>query len=184
MADGGGGRLAIRLETATAEALAPFGWILGARADIPSRRLNFYPGEMRSPCEFVIDAEADVSVVRLEKRPFEIVYMERHWKHTQAFLPLGGKPFILAMAPPADGETPALEAVRAFRFDGAAGFCMRVGCWHEFPFALSDDTDIAVILRKETYRNLQNVVGDEASGDDLDKKNLRRRAERTIVIDV
>ena len=70
------------------------------------------------------------------------------------------------------------------RFDGAAGFCMRVGCWHEFPFALEDGTDIAVVLRTETYRNLANVVGDEASGDDLDKKNLRRRAGRAITIDV
>lgn len=185
MADGGTGeRLELGLEPATAEALAPFGWMLGSRDDVPSRRLNFYPGEMRSPCEFVIDSEADVSVVRLEKRPFELVYMERHWKHTQAFLPLGGKPFVLALAPPAEGEVPALEAIRAFRFDGSAGFCMRVGCWHEFPFALEDGTDIAVILRKETYRNLQNVVGDEASGDDLDKKNIRRRAGRTIAIDV
>lgn len=184
MADGGVPRRNIPLETATREGLAPFGWMLGSRADIPSRRLNFYPGEMRSPCDFVIDAEADISVVRLERRPLELVYMERHWKHTQAFLPLGGKPFVLALAPPADGETPALDAIRAFRFDGTAGFCMKIGCWHEFPFALENDTDIAVILRKETYRNLQNVVGDEASGDDLDKKNLRRRADCTIAIDV
>jgi len=184
MADGGARRRSIPLETATVERLEPFGWMLASRADIPSRRLNFYPGEMRSPCRFVIDAEADVSIVRLEKRPFEIVYMERHWKHTQAFLPLGGRPFILALAAPADGETPALEAIRAFRFDGAAGFCMRIGCWHEFPFALETDTDIAVILRTETYRNLRNVVGDEAGGDDLDKKNLRRRADCTIAIDV
>jgi ureidoglycolate lyase len=184
MADGGSRRRTIELETATPERLEAFGWMLASRADVPSRRLNFYPGEMRSPCSFVIDSEADISVVRLEARAFELVYMERHWKHTQAFLPLGGKPFVLAMAPPAEGDTPTLESIRAFRFDGASGFCMRIGCWHEFPFALEDGTDIAVVLRTETYRNLQNVVGDEASGDDLDKKNLRRRADCTITIDV
>ena len=183
MADGNADALRIRVEEADAARLAPFGWMLASRAEIPGRRLNFYPGEMRSPCSFVTDAQADISVVRLEKRPFEIVYMERHWKHTQAFLPLGGRPFVLAMAPPAEGDVPDLAAIRAFRFAGDAGFCMRVGCWHEFPFALEDGTDVAVVLRTETYRNLANVVGDEASGDDLDKKNLRRRAGRALVID-
>ena len=184
MADASGEALRIKVEEADAARLAPFGWMLASRADIPGRRLNFYPGEMRSPCQFVTDAQTDISVVRLERRPLEVVYMERHWKHTQAFLPLGGRPFVLAMAPPSGGEVPGLQAIRAFRFDGAAGFCMRVGCWHEFPFALEDGTDIAVVLRTETYRNLANVVGDEASGDDLDKKNLRRRAGRAIAIDV
>ncbi len=174
----------LELADATPEALAPFGWMLGAHRDIAAGPLNFYPGERRAPAEFVSDDQTDLTVVRLRKRPFEVVYVERHFKHTQAFLPLGGKPFLLVMAPPDTGELPPLEALRAFRFDGTAGFCMRIGCWHEFPFALEDPTDLVVILRKETYRNLQNVVGDEARGDDLDKKNYRRRAGCAVVIRV
>jgi ureidoglycolate lyase len=177
-------RHTLKLETATPASLAPFGWMLGSHADIASRPLNFYPGELRAPAEFVSDEQTDLTIVRLQRRPFEIVYLERHFKHTQAFIPLGGKPFLLVMAPPGNDELPPLDGLRAFRFDGSAGFCMRIGCWHEFPFVLEDRTDMIVVLRKETYRNLQNVVGDEAAGDDLDKKNLRRRAGCAIVIDV
>ena len=184
MADAALERHELRLEAATPQALAPFGWMLASRPDIPGRALNFYPGELRAPAQFLSDDQTDLTIVRLQARPFEIVYVERHFKHTQAFVPVGGKPFLLVMAPPGADELPALDTLRAFRFDGTAGFCMRIGCWHEFPFALEDDTDMLVILRKETYRNLQNVVGDEAMGDDLDKKNLRRRAGCAIVIHV
>ena len=65
MADGNADALRIRVEEADAARLAPFGWMLASRADIPGRRLNFYPGEMRSPCSFVTDAQADISVVRV-----------------------------------------------------------------------------------------------------------------------
>ena len=79
------------------------------------------------------------------------------------------------LAPPGTAEVPDPTAVRAFRFDGSQGVCMKRGTWHEFPFALDDDTHAIVILRHETNRNLQNKIGTEAHGDDLDKKDVRAR---------
>lgn len=175
----------LRPEPASPAALEPFGWMIAARADIPARPLNFYPGTLRVPAGFVSDDQTEITLVRLARRPFEVAYLERHFRHTQAFLPLGGRPFVLVMAPPGDGDdTPPAEALRAFRFEGDSGFCMRLGCWHEFPFALADDSDMVVLLRRETYKDLQQVVDDEARGADLDKRNYRRRTRTLVTIDV
>jgi ureidoglycolate lyase len=106
-----------------------------------------------------------------------VQWMERHFKHTQAFIPLGGKPFLAILAPPTEGELPDLDQARAFLFDGQAGLLMHVGTWHEFPFALVDNTQLVVVLRSETLESLreENVIDGEAFGPDLDKKDIVRR---------
>ncbi|MBL8698335.1 MAG: ureidoglycolate lyase [Alphaproteobacteria bacterium] len=171
-------------QPATPEALADYGWVIAAHPSIPSRPLNFYPGTMRMPAPFVSDEQTEISLVRLARRPLEVVYLERHFRHTQAFLPLGGKPFVLVLAPPSFDDMPPPEALRAFRFGGDTGFCLKLGCWHEFPFVLEDDSDMVVLLRRETYTDLQRVVNDEAAGADLDKRNFRRRTGTSVTIDV
>jgi len=173
-------RRRLEVERATEEALAPFGEILGSDVAMPGRPLNFYKGVIRKPARFVSDDQTELSVVRLQRRPLEVKYIERHFKHTQTFVPLSGKPFIVVMAPPEEVEYPALDKIRAFLFDGSAGFCMKIGCWHEFPYAVVDDTDLVVILRGETVSDLKRVVNDEAFGEDLDKKNLWTRAGTVI----
>ena len=104
--------------------------------------------------------------------------MERHFKHTQTFIPLGGAPFVVVMAPPNGNEIADLDKVEAFLFDGSAGFTMKLGTWHEFPFAVEDDTNLIVVLRQEATDGLirDNVIQDEAQSPDLDKKDLLRRA--------
>jgi ureidoglycolate lyase len=61
---------------------------------------------------------------------------------------------------------------------------MKVGTWHEFPFALVDRSNVIVILRRETTQNLMpdNVVDGEAHGPDLDKKNLVARTGVTVQV--
>jgi ureidoglycolate lyase len=62
---------------------------------------------------------------------------------------------------------------------------MHVGTWHEFPFALLDDTHLVVILRREATEGLirENVIQDEALGPDLDKKDLQRRFNVTFKLE-
>jgi ureidoglycolate lyase len=175
-------QLTLDLTPATAEALAPFGWIIGADADAPARPLGFYNGVSRKPAQFVSDAGTELSVVSLRRRPLRVQWIERHWKHTQAFVPLGGKPVVAVMAPPCDGDLPPLDSLRAFLFDGHAGFCMKIGCWHEFPFALVDGTDLLIILRGETVSDLKRVENGEAFGEDLDKKNLVARTGTIVEV--
>ena len=57
---------------------------------------------------------------------------------------------------------------------------MHLGTWHEFPFALESAADMVVILRNETNRNLDAVADGEAVGEDLEKRNMKRRYGVTL----
>ncbi len=173
-------RRTLEVKTATPEALAPYGKVLGPGTGAPAGISDFYEGKVAisAPVDFVSDGDTSLSLATLQPRTFELKYIERHFKHTQTFIPLGSKPFIAVFGAPTDGEMPDLDALEAFRFDGLSGFTMHIGTWHEFPFAIEADTNIVVILRNETTRNLSsdNVENNEAHGPDLDKKNLGQRA--------
>jgi ureidoglycolate lyase len=164
---------------ATPDTVAPFGQILGYDPAVPPMPIDFYGGavRVRRVVDFVSDEQTELPLVTVNRRPGEVRWMERHFKHTQTFIPLGGQPFVVVMAPPTTGELPDLDAVRAIRFDGQAGFTLKLGTWHEFPFAEQDGTHIVVVLRREASEGLvkENVVQDEARSGDLDKKDLLAR---------
>ncbi len=181
-------RRILQVRPATPEALAPYGQVLGAGTGAPIGVSDFYKGAVAvsAPVDFKSDEDTCLSLCTLQPRPFEIAYLERHFKHTQTFIPLGGKPFVAVFGAPTDGDMPDLENLEAFQFDGQSGFTMHIGTWHEFPFALEPDTNMVVILRTETTRNLstENVKDNEAHGPDLDKKNLLQRTGMLIELDV
>lgn len=168
----------ITIEDATAEALAPYGTIIGTDPSVPRLPITFYGGavDVRVPAKFESEAAPQLSVCRVQPREMVIDYMERHPQHTQGFVPLGGKPFVVVFAPPAK-DMPQPGDLKAFRFDGSCGFMMHKDVWHEFPYALEDDTDLVVVLSEATNANLQqDPDGDgEAQGPDLDKRNYRKR---------
>ena len=176
----------IPLTDAMAIDLSPFGHVVGITEDTPLSQTAFYEGavELAKPGAFESDHDTAISVARVTPRPFEVIWMERHFKHTQVFLPLGGHPYAVVLAPPTDGELPNLEEAVAIRFPGHLGFMMHIGTWHEFPFALEVATDVVVILRNETNRDLKQLKNDEAEGEDLQKRNLRTRLGMTLAIDV
>lgn len=164
---------------ATPGSVAPYGRILGYDPAVPPMPIDFYGGavRVRRVVDFVSDEQTELPLVTVNRRPGEVRWMERHFKHTQTFIPLGGRPFVIVMAPPTPGELPDLDAVQALRFDGQAGFTLKLGTWHEFPFAEQDGTHIVVVLRREASEGLvkENVVQDEARSGDLDKKDLLAR---------
>ncbi|NKB44212.1 MAG: ureidoglycolate hydrolase [Alphaproteobacteria bacterium] len=172
-------RRILEAKPATPEALAPYGQILGPGSGASVGVSDFYEGAVAvsAPVDFKSDDDTSISLATLQPRRFEIKYLERHFKHTQTFIPLGGKPFVAVFGAPTEGEMPDIDNLEAFRFDGQAGFTMHIGTWHEFPFAVEPETNLVVILRNETTSNLssENVKDDEAHGPDLDKKNLVQR---------
>ena len=176
--------LDLPVEPATPEALAAFGHILGRVAGAKAVPVDFYKGRvtMRYPVAFACDHPVAVPLATVDPRPMEVRYMERHFQHTQTFIPLGGKPFIAVMAPPSEGEMPDLSQVRAFLFDGSAGFALHLGTWHEFPFALEEGTDLIVLLSTQTGYDLhqRDAQTEEANGPDLDKKDIQRRTGTLI----
>jgi len=174
----------LAVEPATPEALALFGAVIGRDAPVKPVSVDFYKGavKMSFPARFLCEHPVEVTLAQMDRRPGEVRYMERHFQHTQAFLPLGGKPFVAVMAPPSDGELPDLSQVRAFRFDGTAGFAMHLGTWHEFPFAVEDGTDLVVILSSQTGYDLKakDAATEEAHGPDLDKKDIVARTGKVF----
>ena len=179
----------INLETATPEALEEFGQILGPNENIAPMPIDFYNGtvKVRRVVDFISDDQTELTLITAQPRPNEVRWVERHFKHTQTFIPLSGAPFVVVMAPPTTGdELPELDSIKAFLFDGSAGFTMKIGTWHEFPFVVQDDTNLIVILRKEATDGLvlDNVIQDEAQSPDLDKRDLLHRRNVTFRIEV
>jgi ureidoglycolate lyase len=169
----------LQVEKATPESVKAFGEIVGVSPGMVPLPTAFYEGKVRlfAPAAFTTDDDTELTVARMDRREMKVQWMERHFKHTQAFIPLGGKPFVVVLAPPTDTELPILDQARAFLFDGSAGFAMHIGTWHEFPFAIVDDTDVIVILRREATRGLMKdvVIDGEAKSPDIDKKDIARR---------
>jgi ureidoglycolate lyase len=176
--------ITLRVEPASAEALAPFGHIVGAAAGATPHPVDFYRGavQISYPAPFACEHPVELALAAVDPRPFEVRYVERHFQHTQVFLPLGGKHFVAVMAPPGPGELPDLAAARAFRFDGTTGFAMHLGTWHEFPFALEPGTKIVVLLSSQTGYDLRakNPLTEEAFGPDLDKKDIVARTGKML----
>lgn len=174
----------LKLQMATHEKLAPYGQILGYNEAIEPMPIDFYDGavKVRRVADFISDDQTELPIVSVNRRPFEMHHCERHFKHTQAFISLGSKPFIAAFAPPNDEEMPDMDAWEAFLFDGTEGFMMHVGTWHDFPFAVFDNTHLMVILRRETTDGLvrDNVIQDEAEGPDLQKRDMLARTNTII----
>lgn len=167
----------LTIENADATSIAPYGRLVAADMAQTPRSSAFYGDkvELWSLPGFQTDADSCLSVARTHPRPNEVIWMERHFKHTQTFVPLGGQPFVMVLGAPTETSAPDPGNVRAFRFDGSAGVMLFVGTWHEFPFAVSATTDVLVILRNETNRDLEVRENDEALGGDLEKRNLRAR---------
>ena len=187
------------VEPATPEALRGYGYVIG-RPDTEVRgRIDYYgdAAQVRTPVQFVSNDDITLNLVTFNRREPVVRWMEYHAKHTQTFIPLGGKPFIMVLGKPTrrrpdrtvderQPDLPDLDNVRAFHFDGSCGVCMHVGTWHEVPFPLQDGSHFVAIVTNETNRNLEehDPVNFEADGGDLVKRNLLHRFSRLLLIEL
>ncbi len=80
-------------------------------------------------------------LMTVEQVPQRLNRINRHLDHTQLFIPLGGAPFAVFVAPPdesADGFDP--RKIAAFTTNGRTAVIFHVGTWHIEPRALAGDT--------------------------------------------
>jgi ureidoglycolate lyase len=89
--------------------------------------------------------------VRPTPLPIEVRWLECHPKASQAFMPLGERPFLVIVAPAAPAPDPA--ATRAFLTNGRQGVNYRRGTWHFPVVALERDTDFLVLDRGDADGN-------------------------------
>ena len=183
---------------ATQAALAPYGYLLGPLESEVKGRIDYYGNavQVRTPAKFVSNDDMMLNLVTFNRRAPIIRWMEYHNKHTQTFIPLAGRPFIMVLGAPTrkrpDGsidegqqDLPDLGNVRGFYFDGSSGICMHIGTWHEVPFPLFDATNFVAIVTNETNRNLEeHDEFFESEGGDLVKRQLIRRLNTQLEIDL
>lgn len=91
---------------------------------------------------------AIVSIFRCragDESPVRIRMMERHPLGSQAFVPMGGGPWLVVVAPP--GESVAPEAIEAFVARGDQGVNFAPGVWHHPLIPSGRQRDFLVIDR-------------------------------------
>lgn len=189
-------RRVLSVKPATADALEGYGHIIAPARRIQDGNTPYYGEAVRTDSiPFTSTDDTGLTLATLNPRPMEVRWMEYHNKHTQTFVPIGAKPFVMVLGRPTcrrpDGswdkaalQQPALDEVEAFYFDGSAGFVLNIGTWHEFPFPLERETNVVVILTHETSNNLRDNIKDgEAEGGDLCKRDLQKRFNIVFEVD-
>ncbi len=151
-------------EPLTADAFAPFGDVIEA-SDRAERILINYGYTTRFNDLARLDVgdgggQAIVSLFRaLPLDPPLLKVFERHPAGSQAFMPLQGRPYLVAVAPAGDFVP---GAVRLFRAAPTQGVNYAKGVWHHFLLALESESDFLVIDRAGPGDNLDEVFLDEA----------------------
>lgn len=119
------------VEPITADAFKPFGTLIEAAED----------GKLFGPDEAQLQITQGIPrfyVMRLHGRPKVFNRITRHLQVTQCLASVGGRPWLLAVAPPdqpdaADGE-PDPTAIRAFRIPGDVAVALHRSTWHAGPY--------------------------------------------------
>lgn len=145
----------IRLEPLTAAAFAPFGDVLEV-AGAPDMTINqglcgrYHD---RARLDFA-EGKAGISLFDAQARSFPIALdmMERHPVGSQAFIPMTHTPFVVVVAPDADG-VPGMP--RAFLTTAGQGVNYHRGTWHGVLTPLSTPGLFAVIDRIGEGPNLE-----------------------------
>ncbi len=150
----------LRIQPLTADAFAPFGDVLAAEG-APDRLINQgLCGRWHDRARLDFGPETDppgragLSIFRAEPRalPHRLEMVERHPEGSQAFVPMHAHPFLVIVAPDAQG---APGSPRAFLTDGAQAINLHRGTWHGVLTPLAAPGLFAVIDRIGPTPNLQ-----------------------------
>jgi ureidoglycolate lyase len=139
-------------EPLTAKAFAPFGQVISAD---PATAVEINAGfttRYHALATAETDARTILSIFRGRPRPFEIAMLERHPKGSQAFVPLGGRPWLAVVA-----ESPDPTACRAFMCRGDQGLQYGCNVWHHPLLVLGEAQDFLVVDRDGDGPNLEEV---------------------------
>ena len=136
----------------TAERFAPFGDVIeDVRAGtVPMNDARFE--RFGALCNLDTDGETDIGIVRCRTAtslPFHVDMVERHPLGSQAFVPLDGQRFLVAVAEP--GAPP--ERLHAFVSNGRQGVNYRRGTWHMPLIGLETGQRFLVIDRQTLATN-------------------------------
>jgi len=154
----------IRLERLSAEAFAPFGQLVCARGDDPP---NFEGPHLHSWRQrFEALGPTELMYIHYVHEPMAFSALERHFRVTQTFIPLGGAASVMVVAAPTDPDDwaslPDPGQMRAFHTPGTVGLMLWRGTWHaltRFPVG-PDGAGFAFLTDADTQRELERQRND------------------------
>ena len=146
-------------EPLTAEGFAPFGSVIEASEAAVKLDINQgHAVRYDRLADIDVEDEGGAGAISLFRaRPLEepvLRVFERHPLGSQSFVPLSGRPYLVAVAPAGDFD-PA--GIRLFRAEGRQGVHYRKGTWHHFLLVLEADTDFLVIDRTGPGNNCEEI---------------------------
>lgn len=154
-------RVAISIAALSAEAVAPYGWMLGkgmpAGPGVPvfsNARTDFWQ-------EHLFDAaggEPELLWVNYRDNNLDVDSVEVHLHTQQAIIPLLGE-IIQVLALDAGDGTPDPATLRAFRIPAGQGICMRPGCWHATRVADGEARCLMLTRRSTTVDLIAHLDG-------------------------
>jgi ureidoglycolate lyase len=153
-------------EPLTAEAFAPFGNVIEASDE--AVKLDINQGHAlrydRLADIDVADGRGTGAISLFRARPLgELVLrtFERHPLGSQSFVPLSGRPYLVAVAPAGPFDA---AKVRLFRAEAHQGVHYRKDVWHHFLLVL-EESDFLVVDRAGPGENCEEV--ELAPGDEI-----------------
>lgn len=145
-------------EPLTAEAFSAFGSVIEARDDAMKLDINQgHAVRYDRLAEVDVANEGGQGVISLFRaRPLGELLLkvfERHPLGSQSFVPLNGRPYLVAVAPAGDFDA---AKIRLFRADGHQGVHYRKGVWHHFLLVL-EESDFLVVDRAGPGDNCEEI---------------------------
>lgn len=124
----------LKAEWVTPEKIAPYGQVI-----FPSKDDKIFDNE---------DAKLLLNngiprfyIMRLKQQGRKFHCITRHVKCTQCLGALEGKSWLIALAPPSQGNEPSVEDLIAFKIPGNCFVKLEVGTWHAGPHFDDDFID-------------------------------------------
>jgi ureidoglycolate hydrolase len=129
-----------------AAAFAPFGQVI-----MPSEDAPFGPKDAQLDLS---QGTPRLSIMKLYERGLSFDKITRHGKVTQCLAAMGGKDWLVAVAPPivSDDRTlmPDPAAIRAFRIPGTVAVKLHRGTWHAGPYFTQPTVDFLNLELSDT----------------------------------
>jgi ureidoglycolate lyase len=146
-------------EPLTAEAFSPFGSVIQVSDTAVTLDINQgHAVRYDRLAEIDVAEKGGVGVISLFRaqplEALELKQFERHPLGSQSFVPLTGRPYLVAVAPAGPFDA---AKIRLFRAEGNQGVHYRKGVWHHFLLVLEDETDFLVVDRAGPGDNLDEV---------------------------
>jgi len=146
-------------EPLTAEEFAPFGSVIEVsdRAERIAINYGWTDRYDRLAAIDVADQGGTGAISIFRARPLDPLVLrvfERHPLGSQSFMPLSGRPYLVAVAP--DGAFDATR-VRLFRAEAGQGVHYPKNRWHHFVLALDAESDFLVVDRAGPGDNCEEV---------------------------